>query len=278
MNVQELLESKDISYRPSGADFLVRCLNPEHDDKNPSMRIDSILGIFHCLSCGYKGNIFKLFGEPLNALAQKREFLRRKVQEVRASSIGLSMPEEYAPYVGNWRDISPETYKHFKAFKSHLPEFISRIVFPITDITGKIVVFQGRDDTGTLTKKYYNYPPGVKLPMFPKVTPIQGNVIMVEGLFDMLNLYDKGISNAICIFGVNNFNSKRAEALHMQGVTGIDIILDGDAAGDKGAEEIKNIAESVGLHTRKVSLNEGTDPGGLSKIQVEGLRRQLYGK
>jgi len=121
MNVQELLESKDIAYRPSGADFLVRCLNPEHDDKNPSMRIDSILGIFHCLSCGYKGNIFKLFDEPMNALAQKREALRRKVQEVRASSVGLSLPEGYTPYVGNWRDITPETYKHFRAFKSHLP-------------------------------------------------------------------------------------------------------------------------------------------------------------
>ena len=27
-----------------------------------------------------------------------------------------SMPEGYAPYVGNWRNIRPETYKEFEAF------------------------------------------------------------------------------------------------------------------------------------------------------------------
>ena len=50
MNVQELLESKQIHFIPKGKDFVVRCLNPEHEDRNPSMRIDPIDGRFNCFS------------------------------------------------------------------------------------------------------------------------------------------------------------------------------------------------------------------------------------
>ena len=40
MTVEELLEQQKIPYKVSPKDFVVRCLNPEHDDHNPSMRID----------------------------------------------------------------------------------------------------------------------------------------------------------------------------------------------------------------------------------------------
>ena len=53
MNVEELIQKKKIPYRLQGADIVVGCLNPEHDDSNPSMRIDKITGIFHCFSCGF---------------------------------------------------------------------------------------------------------------------------------------------------------------------------------------------------------------------------------
>ena len=40
MNVEELLIEKDIEYTSKGKDFIVRCLSKDHDDHNPSMRID----------------------------------------------------------------------------------------------------------------------------------------------------------------------------------------------------------------------------------------------
>lgn len=277
MNVEELLNKKNLEYRASGGDFLVKCLNPEHEDSNPSMRIDQILGIFNCLSCGFKGNIFRYYDEAFDKVAIQREKLLRKIAEVRSNSIGLEMPEGHTPYIGNWRNIRPETYRKFEAFRSHQPEFISRIVFPIRDITGRIVVFQGRDDTGTLSKKYYNYPRHVQLPLFPRVIPIQGKVILVEGIFDMLNLHDKGLDNTICIFGVNSFNAEKATNLMMQGIDSVDILLDGDDAGKKGAEEVKAVADKLSLKSRVINLAEGVDPGSLSTDQVTNLRRQLYG-
>ena len=37
---RRIIKSKDISVIPKVKDFVVQCLNPEHDDRNPSMRID----------------------------------------------------------------------------------------------------------------------------------------------------------------------------------------------------------------------------------------------
>ena len=81
MTVQELLDKKKIYYQISGNDFKVCCLNPEHDDSNPSMRIDKVLGVFNCLSCGFKGNIFYHFGERVDKLDTAREKLKRKLTE-----------------------------------------------------------------------------------------------------------------------------------------------------------------------------------------------------
>ena len=68
MNVEQLLAKEDIYFMPKGRDYLVSCLNPEHADRNPSMRIDQITGIFQCFSCEFKGNLFDHFGEQANAL------------------------------------------------------------------------------------------------------------------------------------------------------------------------------------------------------------------
>ena len=46
MRVDDLLTEKNIDFKVTGRDYVVKCLNPEHDDKNPSMRIDQVTGIF----------------------------------------------------------------------------------------------------------------------------------------------------------------------------------------------------------------------------------------
>ena len=47
MKVNDLLDLQNIPYIPKGHDYIVSCLNDEHTDKNPSMRIDQITGIFN---------------------------------------------------------------------------------------------------------------------------------------------------------------------------------------------------------------------------------------
>ena len=79
MNVEDLLLQKGVPYIPKGKDFVVKCLNPEHEDRNPSMRIDQIDGRFNCFSCDFKGNLFTFFGEKFGGLQLKRDLLTKKI-------------------------------------------------------------------------------------------------------------------------------------------------------------------------------------------------------
>ena len=278
MKVIDLIQERKLDFKVSGRDLLVRCLNPEHDDKNPSMRIDNITGIFNCFSCGYKGNIFKMFGAPSNYLDIKRQKLTDSIEEKRSSSIGISFPKGHTPYSGNWRNIKPETYKHFEAFLHHETQFVGRVVFPIRDITGKVVAFNGRHMTLSEKLKYMIYPPQATLPLYPaSVKPIKGRVILVEGIYDMINLFDKGLSNSVCCFGTNNVDQDKLAILKMQDIMGVDIIFDGDEAGQLAAENVKILAERAGLVTRNVNLGQNIDPGSLVQQQVKNLGERLYG-
>jgi DNA primase len=274
VNVEDLLLQKGVPYIPKGKDFVVKCLNPEHEDRNPSMRIDQIDGRFNCFSCDFKGNLFTFFGEKFGGLQLKRDLLTKKIQEKRAESIGLSMPAGYMPYIGNWRGISPKTYKQFEAFEHTGADYISRINFPIRDISGKIVAFQGRH-TANGTPKYKFSPPGARLPLFPQVQPRRGEVILVEGIYDVINLHDKGLRNAICCFGTNNINEDKLSMLSIQGVTKVAVFFDGDEAGQKAAVNIKVMCEKLGLIARNIELKD-IDPGALTEPQVRKLESKLY--
>ena len=274
MNVEELLQSKQVEYIPKGKDYVVSCLSPEHDDTNPSMRVDQITGIFHCFSCGYKGNLFVHFGERASFLHLRRELLKKKIREKRVESVGLPFPQSALPYVGNWRNIKPETYRKFEVFQDH-DAFVGRIVFPVRDISGKIVAFNARHMTGG-TPKYLISPPGARMPLYPaKVEPIQGSVILVEGIYDMVNLHDKGLTNAVCCFGTRNINEDKLSILRLQGVERAVIFFDGDEAGQSAAVNVKDMCERIDLLTVNVNIPD-TDPGGLTEAQVDKLKKKLY--
>lgn len=276
MDVENLLNSRNLEFREKGSDYIVRCLNPEHEDRHPSMRIDKVTGIFNCFSCGHKGNIFTEFDEKPNQLQQQREKLKKLVRKKMSENVGLQFPPSATPYVGNWRDIKPETYRKFEAFLDHnTSEYLGRIVFPIRNIAGKIVAFNGRHTTGG-DPKYIFHPRGVKLPLFPNARALAGSIILVEGIFDMLNLHDKGLTNTVCCFGTNNISQSKLAILRMRGVDSIEIFFDGDEAGQTAAEKVAKLCEKAGLHSQNIYM-EGTDPGELTINKVQELRKILYG-
>jgi len=274
LNVEELLNAKGIEYIPKGGDLVVRCLNPEHPDNHPSMRIDKITGIFNCFSCEYKGNVFDYYKQTVNQLQMRRELLKKRINIKRAESIGISMPQNSVPYTGDWRGIKPGTYKKFEAFQDHATEYIGRIMFPIKNLAGKIVAFNGRHTTGGIPK-YLISPRGAKLPLYPAAKAYQGSIILVEGIFDMINLHDKGLDNAVCCFGTRNINKEKLSMLRMQGATNIDIFFDGDKAGQEAAIDIKNLCDAISMPSRNICLT-GKDPGELTQSQVDKLKRKLY--
>jgi len=275
VDVETLLQDRKISFLPKAGDFVIQCINPEHDDKNPSMRVDQITGIFHCFSCKYKGNLFHHFGERTNYLQQKRDLFKKKIVKKRLENLDLSFPQNSLPYVGNWRNIRPEIYKKFEAFIHPGLDYVGRINFPIRDISGNIVAFQGRH-TADGRPKYKFTPPGARLPFFPVVECIKSSIILVEGIFDMINLHDKGLTNAVCCFGTSNYNESKLSLLKAQGAEYVEVFFDGDDAGQKAAEPLISMCEKVGLVARNVHL-KNTDPGALTQTSVDKLRNRLYG-
>lgn len=61
VEVTKILDDMGIPYHSGGRDnVLIKCLNPNHDDKRPSMYVHRESGLIHCFSCHYKGHILQL--------------------------------------------------------------------------------------------------------------------------------------------------------------------------------------------------------------------------
>jgi len=285
MDVKELLINKGIYPLSRSRDYVITCLNPDHDDKHPSLRIDKLTGIFHCVSCGFSGNIFHYFGIKNNKLIDIRALqLQEKIQKLLKVKT-FSLPIDAVPYNRKFRNINPETYMYFSAFLSEslMP---GRLIIPIKDILGNIVGFQGRYIYSDIEPKYQYLPENSTIPLFPAIIePIDGSIILVEGIFDMLNLWDKGLKNVVCTFGTAFGNTKKAEKqkrnkerlipYRYQGVNKIYIMYDGDKAGKSAANNLKEYLDDSYI-TETIDLEEGMDPGAFTTEDVTRLKGILY--
>ena len=274
--VLDLLNKYQLTFTISGKDYLIRCLNPEHNDSNPSCRVDKITAVAHCFSCGFKANLFKYFGVFTNTTPLKVAKLKDKLASLKSTLNGLDPLEGSVPYTRPFRGLSIKTLKAFEAFyTTKIEKLEDRIVFPIKDITGKTVVYVGRHTLSNGNPRYINYPSGVEIPIFPATVP-NGfkTAVLVEGIFDMLNLYDKGLLNSIACFGTNTLQKDtkiKLLPLKAQGIQKIFIMFDGDAAGEKAANTIKPLIEAEGFLVETINLPDGTDPGELSEEDVTSL-------
>ena len=281
--VENLLNNEGIQFIPSGRDFLIRCLNPDHEDRHPSLRIDKLQGMGKCLSCGFKINVFKHFGVHTDGKSARIALLKEKIQACISQSVGLQIPQKSIPYLTSYRGISIQTIREFDAFTHS--EFPSRILFPMRTSSGKIVAFNGRALESGMEPKYEIYPRGVTLPMYPgKINPINGSIFLVEGIVDFLNVYDKGLTNTVAILGVTTLHNKHG--LHkesvaqfkLSGVSKIYLMLDGDTAGRKAMEELKPLLEAADFYVEIIELEDDTDPGELDSSDVQMLLNKVKGR
>ena len=278
--VLELINKNGLAFSVSGRDYLIKCLNPDHEDSNPSFRVDRVTGVAHCFSCGFKTNLFKYYGVFTNPVPMKIAALKEKLNELKTSHIGLELPSGHTPYSKQFRGVSPQTLKYFGAFYTNIVEKLQdRIIFPVKDITGKIVVFVGRHTLSNGNPRYINYPSGVKMPVFPSHLPSgYQSMVIVEGVFDMLNLYDKGLENVVCAFGTNTLQNDTNQKLlpfKAQGITHIYLLFDGDEAGDKAAKALKPLIEAENFIVEIIKLPDGTDPGELDMTEVRSIAEYI---
>ena len=286
MNVKEILQTRNIAFKEANNDFVIRCLNPEHEDRNPSLRVDKTTGIFGCFSCGFAGNLYTHFGIDQSLIDIKVITLKKKLDSLKYTSI--SMPLGAEPYNASYRGVSVSTLTEFGAFTCPQDKFDDRIVFPIRNILGQIVGFVARHLYSDEEPKYLVIPEHAKMGLYPaRPNIIKNSIILVEGIFDMLNLYDGGLTNTVCMFGVSfgavkkrqkiEENIKKLEQYKIMGASKIYLLLDGDEAGQKAARNMeKNYSKDFVIEN--IELPDGVDPGSLSKQHVKELKEYLYGK
>jgi len=278
--VLDLIQKNGLQFQVSGRDYLIKCLNPEHPDTNPSFRVDKVSGIAHCFSCGFKTNIFKYYGIFSNPIPIKIAKLKEKLQDLKMQAHGVELPAGATPFTKIFRGISQQTLKHFEAFYTNQVEKLQdRIIFPIKDITGKTAVYVARHMLSNGNPRYINYPSKVQMPIFPAQIPAgYKSLVIVEGIFDMLNLYDKGLKNVACAFGTNTLQADTKLKMFpykAQGISHIYILFDGDDAGEKAAESLKLTLEQLEFIVEIIKLPDGTDPGDLDQINVQSIAEYI---
>jgi DNA primase len=144
--------------------------------------------------------------------------------------------------------------------------FRSRIMFPINDMTGRVVAFGGRI-LGDGRPKYMNSP---ESPIFEKSRLLFGlqqhrqairqarRALVVEGNFDLLSLAVHGIDNVVAPLGT------ALTRMHIQSLRGycreVVLLFDADAAGLKAAMRCIPFLLAERMEGRVALLPAGHDP------------------
>lgn len=141
-------------------------------------------------------------------------------------------------------------------------KFRDRLMFAIENLSGKVVAFGGRVLDKEKKPKYLNspetalYKKGEILYGLSKAKteiPKAGSVVLVEGYFDMISLYQAGVKNVVAVSGTA-LTEKHAEILSRYTKSAY-LVFDGDEAGRKAALRTIEIVLPEGIVPKIVALS-----------------------
>ena len=210
-----------------------------------------------------------------NSGRSAREYLRKRgIQDATVSAFQLGLA------LNGWRHLRD----YFEQEKISLPlvekagliirsekgdfydRFRGRLIFPIEDISGEVVAFGGRA-AGDEKPKYLNSP---ESPVYIKGRNLyalnrakeeirkQGYVILVEGYFDVLSLWNAGICNVVAALGTA-LTREHLDLLR-RFTTNIVAIFDPDEGGRSALERSLTLFLEEKFHARVVILPDNLDP------------------
>lgn len=165
--------------------------------------------------------------------------------------------------------------------------FRHRIVFPIEDLQGHVTGFGGRALGGAKTTgddaKYLNSP---ETPLYDKSRVLFGlrlareairreeRVLIVEGYFDAILLFQAGIENVVAPCGTA-LTSDQVRILR-RFTRDIVTLFDADEAGRRATERAMHLFIEEGVQGLGVPLPEGMDPDDVVRKEgAERLRRRV---
>lgn len=154
--------------------------------------------------------------------------------------------------------------------------FAGRVMFPIHNITGRVIGFGGRALKKDVKAKYVNSP---ESEIYHKSNVLYGmnvarkaianddNCFLVEGYMDVISMHVTGIENVVASSGT----SLTVEQIRLikRYTNNITIMYDGDPAGIKASFRGIDMILEEGLSVRVVLFPEGDDPDSYSRKHSE---------
>ncbi len=285
MDLIELLDKRGVPYKKTNNPYeiLITCTSGTHDDKNASLSYNLEKNIFNCWSCGFAGGANKFLrsiGElHIVDVESKQPYKIKKLKEKLRTKVELDeikLPDDRKIYMDEFRGIDATVYREFQAFTSNEMDLTDYLCIPVYQ-HGKLKFIEGRLMRDLPNQpKYYRRPAKAVVSdcLFPLDKIKNTNyVILVEGIFDAINMWKLGYKNTLCIFGTTNFSKKKLDILDNMGVTRVDVMMDSDGPGQKAAEKIAELLDSRNIYARIIKLPPGIDPGELTKEQAERVLR-----
>jgi DNA primase len=174
--------------------------------------------------------------------------------------------------------------------------FRGRIVFPISDSSGRVVAFTGRTlDEEANPPKYLNSPETV---LFTKSKVLYGldkakidirkrdYAILVEGQMDLVMLHQAGHTNAVAASGTaftDDTGPDSALGLLTRLSDNIVVAFDSDSAGQKAAKRIVPAlslmsAISLGMNVKIIDIKGGKDPADIIKEDPKAWTKMMETK
>jgi len=145
-------------------------------------------------------------------------------------------------------------------------KFVNRLMFPITDVTGRAIGFGGRT-LGTNGDKYINSP---TTPLFDKSNSLyglqharhkivsSGTAVVVEGYTDCIMAHQLGCANVVATLGTS-FTTGHGRILRRYAKKVV-LIFDSDTAGIEAANRALEVALSQRIDIELASVPQRKDP------------------
>ncbi|MDR2529241.1 MAG: DNA primase [Synergistaceae bacterium] len=215
-------------------------------------------------------------GEPARAYLE-----RRRITTETASRFELGWSG--SGWDSLWRTLQGEQVTTQEALDAGLvlegqrggfyDRFRGRVIFPIRDVTGRLIAFGGRivDGEGA---KYVNSPEGVLyskrrnlylLHAAKNAIKEKKRALLVEGYMDALRLHIHGYSEAVASLGAS-LTEEQAKLLK-RFTDRCYICYDNDAAGQEATLRGMYILQNLGLDVHVISLPSGKDPDELLRSE-----------
>lgn len=275
--------------------LLVCCF---HNDSNPSLRVHVghkiFPGSYHCFACKASGNWNSLarklnlpilqFGSGSSLPTDKSDIAKKLIENPfavlsnelsRSPVLTTTEPQvfhghEPLPRNFSWRGYGRAFYEHLGGRyvwdKKTSNDFL---YFPL-NMSGVYKGYTLCALTPGFEPKYQTLAPTHEIFFLYDCVPNDSNIFLVEGHFDALRMHAEGF-NALGIFGTSNWSQQKKARLLAKNPRNVFILMDGDDAGYRAAQEIFTDLRSGTIPKIVYLPNDGnkTDPGNMNQEWVD---------